>query len=288
MCHVFIVIRSLYESLYAFVCVCVSQRQMVCPDLMTTSVILSVIMISWLTTNFTLRLCQCKPLTKAPRYLPSHYFNVYLVLIMAEEHKVACHTYTHREVAAAGASQWHHPFLWMVSLRRWVMCSRVQHCEETLIPCGSFYLFFFKHAKVIQQCLCADWGFIFWKKKKALIWENVKCSSEHFTLSCLIREDSIKGRRPCFRNVQPFLDCLLLMLCHWLVHTQILSHSALTLSVALLRSRVTIRDSLTQTLTSYDCFQFYKLIFWFCTALYSFLRPPISLFNVRRFSALYK
>lgn len=35
---------------------------------------------------------------------------------------------------------------------------------------------------------------------------------------------------------------------HRLVHTQTLSHSALTLSVALLRSRVTIWDSLTQTL----------------------------------------
>ena len=63
------------------------------------------------------------------------------------------------------------------------------------------------------------------------------------------RLEKVEGPRLCFRNVQPFLACLLLMLCHRLVHTQILPHSALTLTVALLRSRVTIWDSLTQTLT---------------------------------------
>lgn len=46
-------LRHVMNLLYAFVCVCVClrQRQMVCPDLMTTYVILSVIMISWLATN---------------------------------------------------------------------------------------------------------------------------------------------------------------------------------------------------------------------------------------------
>lgn len=53
-------------------------------------------------------------------------------------------------------------------------------------------------------------------------------------------KDSVKGARPVFRNAQPFLDCLLLMLCHRPGHTHIASHSAPTLSVAPLRSRGTV------------------------------------------------
>lgn len=116
-------------------------------------------------------------------------------------------------MAAAGASQWHHPFLWVVSLRHWVMCVTHPGCQSpTVIPCAAF--FFFKHVQVIHKRLWA--GFILRKGKKALKWEKLKFI---WALLCLLREASVKGPRPCFRNVQPFLDCLLLMLCHRLVHT---------------------------------------------------------------------
>lgn len=77
------------------------------------------------------------------------------------------------------------------------------------------------------------------------------------------REDTLRGPRLHLRNVQPFLDCLVLMLCHRPVHTQthVLSCSALTLSLA--SSTTEIRGnhvSLSYTSTyriSRACFHFY-------------------------------